>query len=113
MRCDECRWWDECEDRKGECRRTNPAPAFREAIASAWLWPSTLANEFCGEFQPKSTTNPFVIPVSDERAQRIREEEREACAQVVESCIPFGDHSFVVLHASICKTLAKIIRNQQ
>ena len=42
----------------GECRRYAPKPAA-EAEFDDWVWPPTLAEDWCGEFKP------MVVPVEE------------------------------------------------
>ncbi len=47
-RCEACRFWKESSRRKGFCHRYPPFPGKGHA-----LWPVTLADDWCGEFQAR------------------------------------------------------------
>ncbi|WGF89960.1 hypothetical protein [Marinivivus vitaminiproducens] len=51
MQCQGCRFWFSS---KTQCRRNAPLPAVSEK-GSQTLWPTTAADDWCGEFQPKVT----------------------------------------------------------
>lgn len=55
--CKDCRYWlgDGAEGAEGDCRRYPPA---KYGIMSATCFPTTLPEEWCGEFRPKETEAP-------------------------------------------------------
>ena len=77
MRCDECRfWWQHGQGTdtplgEGTCQRFPPTPVFCEEDGFDGhydIQPHTLAEDWCGEFQPKETTGkkPSAIPSESE-----------------------------------------------
>ena len=47
-RCDCCRWWEAINLPIGTCHRHAPRPSE----AHPTHWPRTMADEWCGEFEP-------------------------------------------------------------
>ncbi len=53
--CRRCLWWDGAGPARGvgRCRRNSPVPADGETQVLAYArWPLTLADDWCGEWQP-------------------------------------------------------------
>jgi hypothetical protein len=74
MRCDQCRFWERCDKPRhfiGKCRKHPPQlnvsllQSLQDFLCRelgeteisdlpvVWLFPATIANDWCGEFQPK------------------------------------------------------------
>lgn len=56
MRCAQCKWWDKEVvqiEGQGACRKLLPVHKFDEEYQyDYWLWPGTLATDWCGQFEP-------------------------------------------------------------
>jgi hypothetical protein len=53
--CSDCRFWEDLHFRTNECHRRSPQ--FTGAHSNSG-WPTTCANDWCGEFQPKAEEKP-------------------------------------------------------
>jgi len=49
MRCDRCRFWEKVDPRYGRCRKCAP----RIADSCRANWPTTSAEDWCGEGEEK------------------------------------------------------------
>lgn len=70
MRCDECRFWKtnrSCKGKRGECRVKHPSPATESIGRSGYeaIWPTTLKDDWCGEFQAKTQESDCALSERD------------------------------------------------
>lgn len=60
-RCAVCKWWEHEKEDIGECHRYAPRPEVPLGEVDDWahfpVWPLTLLDEFCGEFEPQERSN--------------------------------------------------------
>src|SRR5262245_12731395 len=70
-RCDGCRFWVEVVATLGECRRFPPLAGVRQPTAAGprMYWPLVLAEDWCGEYRPRSPADPDRVQVTP-RSQR-------------------------------------------
>lgn len=65
--CNRCRWWQrKGQSDVGQCRVASPSPG----------WPTTAADDFCGEFAPRTKTTTRRRPLLLAAAP---DEEEESC----------------------------------
>lgn len=49
--CDNCRFWDEVDDREGFCRINPPVVFLTEDCESETRWPRTDSYDWCGKHE--------------------------------------------------------------
>lgn len=74
--CVGCIHWEPCSSTEGKCRRHAPAaalcPRTRESDSTA-VWPSTLPEDWCGEWQSRDSSlagDEFPMDSEEERSLR-------------------------------------------
>lgn len=72
--CAGCEYWDPCSPADGKCRRYAPAAvlcanAGENGPASSWPW--TLAQDWCGEWQPRDASPLEQGPPPDSEEERL------------------------------------------
>ena len=76
VKCKNCGFWDPVTDNAGRCHRRAPLVVMRGSMGNYMdteaLWPSTLADEWCGEFEPSEETLDRVAQEEDEERKELK-----------------------------------------
>jgi hypothetical protein len=63
-KCKDCKWWDYIKGNNAICRKNAPSPQILKVLKSeknvtyTLCWPSPEMNEWCGGFEPETSSNP-------------------------------------------------------